>query len=162
MPLKWTISEPQRLVTIVAEGFLQIEEVEECYDAMVVADALAYMRLFDCRKLDDRHASDEDFMRFGARMSAYTAQLQLRTDRLRGRTRKACGDVITRCLNLAPADRPMKIFKAEQCRPRRWLQEPDRPRWPDCSGRRRRFLLGLGLGRGLAVGLVALLLPSAP
>ena len=34
------------------------------------------MRLFDCRKLDDQHASDEDFMRFGARMSAYTANFR--------------------------------------------------------------------------------------
>ncbi|MFI5031026.1 MAG: hypothetical protein ACHQPH_10035 [Reyranellales bacterium] len=121
MPLKWTISPPQRLVTIVADGYLAIEEVEECYDAMVVANALAYMRLFDCRQLDDRHASDEDFMRFGARMSAYTANFKFGPIAFLAESQGVL-DVITRCLNLAPADRPMKIFKAEQ-EARRWLKE---------------------------------------
>jgi hypothetical protein len=121
MPLKWTISEPQRLVTIVAEGFLQIEEVEECYDAMVVANALTYMRLFDCRKLDDKHARDEDFMRFGARMSAYTANFRFGTIAFLASS-PGVRDVIQRCLNLAPADRPMKIF-ASEAQARDWLQQ---------------------------------------
>jgi hypothetical protein len=121
MPLKWTISEPRRLVTIVAEGFLRIEEVEECYDAMVVANALTYMRLFDCRKLDEQHASDEDFMRFGARMSAYTANFRFGPIAFLASS-QGVRDVIQRCLNLAPADRPMKIF-ASETQARHWLQQ---------------------------------------
>jgi hypothetical protein len=120
MPLKWTISDQRRLVTIVAEGFLQIEEVEECYDAMVVANALTYMRLFDCRKLDEQHASDEDFMRFGARMSAYTANFKFGPIAFVVES-QGVRDVVSRCLNLAPADRPMKMFKSEE-QALLWLQ----------------------------------------
>jgi hypothetical protein len=87
---------------------------------MVVANALSYARLFDARKLDDRHASDEDFMRFGARMSAYTAEFKF------GPIAFVVGSegaraVIERSLNLAPADRPMKIFSSETLA-RQWLE----------------------------------------
>ena len=112
MPLKWTISHPQRLVTAVAEGYLWIEEVEEFYDAMVVANALSYARLFDARKLEDQHASDEDFMRLGARMSAYTAEFKFGPIAFVAGSEEARG-LIERCVNLAPADRPIRIFKSE-------------------------------------------------
>jgi hypothetical protein len=121
MPLKWTISHPQRLVTIVADGHLPIEEIEECYDAMVVANALSYARLFDARKLDDEHASDEDFMRFGARMSAYTSEFKFGPIAFVVET-KGVRAVIERCLNLAPADRPMGIF-ASMMQAQRWLEQ---------------------------------------
>jgi hypothetical protein len=121
MPLKWTISHPQRLVTVVAEGYLWIEEVEEFYDAMVVANVLTYARLFDARKLDDQHASDEDFMRLGARMSAYTANFKFGAIAFVAGSQGA-RDLIQRCLNLAPADRPMKIFTSET-QARDWLQQ---------------------------------------
>lgn len=120
MPLKWEISHQRRLVTIVAEGFVPLEEVEEYYDAMVVANALAYARLFDARALDDKHASEEDFMRFGARMSAYTAEFRFGPIAFVVGS-KGVREVIERCLNLAPADRPMKIF-ASEVRARRWLE----------------------------------------
>ena len=121
MPLKWTISPPQRLVTIVAEGFLHIEELEECYDAMVVANALSYARLFDARKLDGPHASDEDFMRLGARMSAYTANFRFGPMAFVASSQEV-RDLIQRCLNLAPADRPTRIFRSET-QARDWLQQ---------------------------------------
>ncbi|HEY4171031.1 MAG TPA: hypothetical protein VGM96_29835 [Reyranella sp.] len=120
MPLKWTISHPQRLVTAVAERYLWIEEVEEFYDAMVVANALSYGRLFDARRLDDQHASDEDFMRLGARMSAYTAEFKFGPIAFVAES-KVARSLIERCLNLAPADRPMKMFKSEE-QARFWLQ----------------------------------------
>jgi hypothetical protein len=119
MPLKWEISHQRRLVTITAAGFVPVEEVEEYYDAMVVANALAYARLFDARGLDDKHASDEDFMRFGARMSAYTEEFRFGPIAFVVGS-KGVRDVIQRCLNLAPADRPMRIFTSE-VRARNWL-----------------------------------------
>ena len=119
MPLKWTISDQRRLVTIVAEGYIPLEEVEDYYDAMVVANALSYARLFDARGLDDKHGSDEEFMRFGARMSAYTAEFRFGPIAFVVGS-KGVRDLIQRCLNLAPADRPMRIFTSE-VRARRWL-----------------------------------------
>ena len=121
MPLRWTISDQQRLVTIVAEGFLHIEELEECYDAMVVANALSYARLFDARKLDHQQGSDEDFMRLGARMSAYVANFRFGPIAFVADS-QGVRDLIQRCLNLAPADRPMKIFRSET-QARDWLQQ---------------------------------------
>jgi len=109
MPLKWEISHRERRVTITAEGFIPLEEVEEYYDAIVAADALSYARLFDARGLDDKHASDEDFMRFGARMSAYAGEYKFGPIAFVVAS-PAVRDIIRRCLNLAPADRPMKIF----------------------------------------------------
>ena len=101
MPRKWEISHAERRVTITAEGFIPVEGVEEYYDAIVTANALSYARLFDARGLDDKLASDEDFMRLGAGISAYAGQLKLgpiafvvTSPRVR--------DVIRRCLNLAP------------------------------------------------------------
>jgi hypothetical protein len=120
MSLKWTISHPQRLVTAVAEGYLWIEEIEEYYDAMVVANALSYARLFDARKLDDQGASDEDFMRLGARMSAYTAAFKFGPMAFVIESKEARA-LVERCLNLAPADRPTKIFTSETLA-RQWLE----------------------------------------
>ena len=119
MPLRWTISDQQRLVTIVAEGFLHIEELEECYDAMVVANALSYARLFDGRKLDHQQGSDEDFMRLGARMSAYVATLPGGPLALVVTTRIA-REFVDRYLNLTPAPRPVNIFRTAD-EARRWL-----------------------------------------
>jgi hypothetical protein len=120
MPLKWDILHRRRQVTIVAEGFIPLEEVEAYYDAMVVANALSYARLFDARGLDDRHASDEDFMRFGARMSAYTAEFRFGPIAFVVGS-KAVQEIIERCLNLAPADRPTRIFTSE-AQARNWLE----------------------------------------
>ena len=111
MPLKSKISHPEHGVTITAEGFIPVEEVEEYYDAIVTANALSYARLFDARGLDDQHASDEDFMRLGAPMSAYAGQLKFGPIAFVV-TSPSVRDVIRRCLNLAPADRPMKIFSS--------------------------------------------------
>lgn len=119
MPLKWEISHVDQLVTITADGFLPLEEVEEYYDAMVVAGALSYARLFDASGLDDKHGSDEDFMRFGARMSAYKDVLQFGPIAFVATT-PGVHALIQRCLNLAPADRPVKLFTTIE-KARRWL-----------------------------------------
>jgi len=111
MPLKWEISHAERRVTITAEGFIPVEEVEEYYDAIVTANALSCARLFDAGGLDDKHARDEDFMRLGACMSAYAGQLKFGPIAF-VITSPSVRNVIRRCLNLAPADRPMKIFSS--------------------------------------------------
>ena len=49
MPIKWTISHPDRMVTMQADGEISLPEAEEYLDALVVADAMAYAKLVDCR-----------------------------------------------------------------------------------------------------------------
>ena len=88
---------------------------------MVVANALSYGRLFDARRLDDQQGSDEDFMRLGARMSAYTANFKFGPMAFVAGS-QGVRDLIQRCLNLAPADRPFKIFRSET-QARDWLQQ---------------------------------------
>lgn len=122
MPMQWEILHQERLVLIKAMGTVPLEEVEECYDAMVVANATSYARLFDASGLKFRkHGTEEEFLRLGARMSAYAAEYTF------GPMAFVCPtpeirNVIERCLNLARADRPVKIFTTEK-RARRWLDE---------------------------------------
>ena len=64
-------------------------------------------------------------MRLGARMSAYAAEFRF------GPIAFVCPkpeirDVIARCLNLAHAKRPAKIFSTEK-RARRWLGQQRAP-----------------------------------
>ena len=120
--MQWEILHPDRLVVIRAAGAVPLEEVEECYDAMIVADATSYARLFDASGLKfRRHGTEAEFMRLGARMSAYAAEFRF------GPIAFVCPtpeirDVIERCLNLAHAKRPAKIFSSEK-RARRWLDQ---------------------------------------
>lgn len=120
--MEWEISHPDRLVVIKAAGAVPLAEVEECYDAMIVADATSYARLFDASGLKfKRHGAEEEFMRLGARMSAYAAEFKF------GPIAFVCPtpeirDVIERCLNLAHAKRPAKIFSSVK-RARRWLDQ---------------------------------------
>jgi len=120
--MQWEIQHQERLVLIKAVGTVPVEEVEKCYDAMVVANATSYARLFDASGLKFRkHGSEEEFMRLGARMSAYAAEHTF------GPIAFICPtpeirNLIERCLNLAHANRPVKIFSSEK-RARQWLDQ---------------------------------------
>ena len=50
MPMHWTIHHPEKFVHIVAEGAVTLKEMEEHFDALVVANALAYSKLFDATR----------------------------------------------------------------------------------------------------------------
>ena len=122
MPLRWTISHPDRLVTVTAEGFVALKELEEYYDAVIVAGAMPYAKLFDASAVGSKQASDEDFMQLGARMRAYQGAAMEIGPVAFVVTKPAARNLVRRCLNLAPASRPAQIFKtAEQAR--RWLDE---------------------------------------
>jgi hypothetical protein len=121
MPLKWEISPADRFVTVTAEGFVSLQDLEDYYDALVVADAMPYAKLFDLSAGGTEVSSDEDFMRFGARMSAYTPILEIGPLAFVV-TSPEVQYLIRRCLNLAPADRPVKMFGTVG-KARRWLAQ---------------------------------------
>ncbi len=49
MPFRWEILHPKRMVHVVAEGVCTVKEMEAHFDALVVADAMPYAKLFDAR-----------------------------------------------------------------------------------------------------------------
>ncbi|MBS0525994.1 MAG: hypothetical protein JSS04_20360 [Proteobacteria bacterium] len=119
MPIKWTISHPDRMVTVQVDGEVTLPEAEEYLDALVLADAMPYAKLLDCTTMVT-HASDDEMMRLGARMRAYASILKggplvfvVTTPEIHGYVR--------RYINLAAADRPVKIVETVG-EARAWLE----------------------------------------
>jgi len=109
MPLRWTIDHAQRLVTVSADGEVTLKQAEEYLDAVVVADAMPYAKLFDCTDMVT-HATDNEMMELAARIRAYAGVMKggplcfvVATPEMLDYTR--------RYINLATADRPMQICK---------------------------------------------------
>ena len=82
MPLQWKIDHSKKFVHIVvADGPLTLADMEEHFDAIAVAEAMGYAKLFDATRFQPVY-SDDDVMAMGARLSAYTATLPGRAARL--------------------------------------------------------------------------------
>jgi hypothetical protein len=125
MPMHWKISHEERLVTVTTDGPMTLRDVEAYFDAVVVADAQPYAKLFDARDMVAQ-LSDDDMMAIGARMSAYVrdqgqpggpAAFVVTTDVAR--------DFIERYLNLMPSSRQALICETVD-EARRWLDEQTR------------------------------------
>lgn len=124
MPLRWEILHPQKLVHIVAEGPVTLKEMEDHFDALVVADVLSYAKLFDATLADPVY-SDDDVMTMGARLSAYTATMAsgpLAVVGLSGKVEVA----FRRFVNVSPSKRPAALFKTE-AEARAWLRDKTQP-----------------------------------
>ena len=70
MPIQWTISKPAKLVVAVCRGTVTRTDIEGYLDAIVVADALSYRKIFDGTH-GTPSLSDPDMMELGARIRAY-------------------------------------------------------------------------------------------
>ncbi len=109
MPIKWTISHPERMVTVELVGDVTLAQTEEYLDAVVVADAMPYAKRLDCTKMATQ-ATDDEMMRLGARIRAYATVMKggplvfVVTD-------PSSENYVRRYINLATADRPVKIVK---------------------------------------------------
>ena len=119
MPINWTISHPDRMVTVQVDGEITLPEAEEYLDAIVVADAMAYAKLLDCSTMVT-HVSDDEMMRLGARMRAYASILK-GGPLVFVVTTPEIHDYVRRYINLAAADRPVKIVKTVD-QARAWLK----------------------------------------
>ena len=76
MPLCWEILHAQARVNITANGPVSLKEMEQLFDAIVVADAMPYAKLFDATRLVSTY--DEDgLLHMGARLSAYASALTI-------------------------------------------------------------------------------------
>src|SRR5689334_22531348 len=70
MPIHWTISKPSKLVVAVCKGTVTRADIEGYLDAVVVADALGYRKIFDLTQAAVE-LPDGDMMALGARIRAY-------------------------------------------------------------------------------------------
>jgi hypothetical protein len=122
MPIKWTISHPDQMVTVDVDGEISLPQAEEYLDALVVADAMAYAKLLDCSKMKTS-VSDEEMMQLGARMRAY-AEIMKGGPLVFVVTDPVINDYVRRYINLAAAERPVKIVKTMD-QAKAWLKKQD-------------------------------------
>jgi hypothetical protein len=143
MPLRWQISHPLKFIHIVADGKVTLQEMEEHFDAIAVADAMGYAKLFDASRLEPVY-SDDDVMAMGARLSAYTATLESGPLAVVGQSEEAMA-AFQRFVNVSPSMRPAGFFTTEG-EARAWLAAqtgaiqapPGNPRpAPNTTSRRR-------------------------
>jgi len=120
MPLRWEILHDQKLIHVVAEGEVTLKEMEEHFDALVVANALAYSKLFDATALKPVY-DDNDVMAMGARLSAYTSHFPSGPLAVVGAS-DAVRAAFRRFVNISPSKRPAQMFKTE-AKARAWLNE---------------------------------------
>lgn len=112
MPLRWTIDHSRKFVHIVvADGPLTLADMEEHFDAIAVADAMGYAKLFDATRFQPVY-TDEDVMAMGARLSAYTATLESGPLAVVG-TDPALEVAFRRFTNVSPSQRPAALFETE-------------------------------------------------
>ena len=119
MPVRFTINHDKRYVEAHAEGETGLEDFEQFLDAIVVQGALPYRKLVDSRRAIGR-LSDHDIMMLGARMSAYTSNLEPRGAIAFIVATPSPSNLPTRVVNLARADRSAKVFLDEDDA-RKWL-----------------------------------------
>ena len=128
MPIHWTISKPTTLVVAVCKDTLTRQDIEAYLDAVVIADCLAYRKVFDITKAEPA-LSDDDMMALGARIRAYIALGKIGPLAIVATTEKS-HEQARMFVALAEADRPIKIFR-ELHLARQWLDsQPDSPPKP--------------------------------
>jgi hypothetical protein len=119
MPLTWTISHPNRLVTAIGKGEVSLLELQAYLDDVVVADAMAFRKIFD---LSDGvlALSEAEMMELGARIRAYAATGHMGPLAVVASSPKAYNQARTYTA-LASANRPLQIFH-DPSSARKWLE----------------------------------------
>ena len=118
MPLRWEILHSEKLVHVIADGPVTLKQMEEHFDALVVANALSYSKLFDATLLEPVY-NDHDVMMLGARLSAYTSNFDSGPLAVVGESEDA-QTAFKRFVNISPSKRPAKLFGTEAAA-RAWL-----------------------------------------
>ena len=119
MPITFKIDHARRFVVARAEGQVTLDHIETFTDAVVVADAMPYRKLFDGRTAFGKY-TDEEVMRLAARISAY-ASFE-RRGALAIVPAVAYFELASRFVNLGQSDRPVRVF-LDVDMAERWLEE---------------------------------------
>lgn len=118
MPIQWTISHPAKLVIAVCKDVVARQDIEGYLDAVVVADTLAYRKIFDMTKATPQ-VPDADMMALGARVRAYATTGAIGPLAIVASTPESY-ERAHLFAALADAKRPLKIFR-ELHLARKWL-----------------------------------------
>jgi hypothetical protein len=119
MPLTWTISHPNRLVTATGKGDVTLLDLQAYLDGVVVADAMGFRKIFDLS--DGALALNEaEMMELGARIRAYAATGRMGPLAVVASSPKAYDQARTYTA-LASANRPLQIFH-DLNSARKWLE----------------------------------------
>ena len=120
MPLYWTIDSRAKLVTLVAEGEVFLDEAVACLAAVEGASATPYRKLFDGRT-GISSLTDAELLMVGAEIRAHHRHGKVGA--LAVVAPPARTGTISRLLGMfAMADRPMRLFD-ELAPAQRWLDE---------------------------------------
>lgn len=125
MPLRWTIDSQERLVTAVADGGVERQEMERFLDDLAAAEADGYRKLFDGGHGEAAMGLD-DILALGIRMRGTHSvhepgPLAVVVPPETSRYARVLG-------MLAAARRPMRIF-TDPTSARAWLEEPGVRDW---------------------------------
>jgi hypothetical protein len=93
-----------------ADGPVTLNDIQDYLDAVVVADAQPYAKLFDAGAMV-LQLSDDEVMLMGARMSAYSSAFATAGPLAFVATTLAVEGFAKRFLNVASVQRPAKICK---------------------------------------------------
>lgn len=112
MPIITTINNAKRLVEAQGSGVLMLNDIVECFDTVVVNQAMSYAKIFDAGDCSVQ-LSDADVLELGARVSAYAAfeprgPIAIVLPNGRGL------DIAERFFNLGSAKRPGKVFRTRE------------------------------------------------
>ena len=110
MPIAWKILPDERMVVARADGAVTLNDIQNYLDAVVVADAQPYAKLFDAGAMELK-LTDDEVMLLGARMSAYSSAFDTAGPLAFVATTLAVEGFAKRFLNVASVQRPSKIFK---------------------------------------------------
>lgn len=120
MPLRWDIDHVAMFVHIVAEGPVTLKEMEAHFDALAVANAMGYAKLFEATDARPVYSA-ADVLAMGARLSAYTSTLPSGPLAVVG-TGDLVRSTFRRFVNISPSKRPAKLFTTVD-KARAWLRE---------------------------------------
>ena len=119
MPITWKIRAEERLVDARADGSVTLQNIIDYLDAVVVADAQPYAKLFDAGTME-LNLTDDEMLLLGARMSAYSGAFAEAGPLAFVASTLAVEGFAKRFLNVSSVRRPAKLFKTVE-QARAWL-----------------------------------------
>ena len=119
MPITWKIRAEERLVDARADGPVTLQNIIDYLDAVVVANAQPYAKLFDAGTME-LNLTDDEIMQLGARMSAYSSAFAEAGPLAFVASTLAVEGFAKRFLNVSSVRRPAKLFKTVE-QARAWL-----------------------------------------
>ncbi|WP_422016354.1 hypothetical protein [Reyranella sp.] len=123
MPLHWTIDSRVKLLAVVADGIIQLADLERLLDMVVGSDILGYRKLFDGTG-GKSQMNAEEHLTVGVRLRTLHQQAGDALGPLAVVVRDENYWQVARVLGiLAVPKRPMRVFK-HAAKARTWLDSP--------------------------------------